>query len=260
MQQTERSRLVFGQPIPDDPFIGGQATRYDQFARSQENRSWYTLERLVLEHILKNYPRDIPILEIGIGAGNLTSLLLEMGFDDTRICAVEPNITLLKLYAHRYPNIETHVAYMNELTKFFDKKFSLILAHMVINHIPTQELVESLRGAFVSLTDGGEFICVMPNPLEKEVKYNLSDHDSHAVVAEVAPWGGYVKYHHRSEEQLLLAFRNAGFTQVDVMFRPMISDPFNKNNDFQRITSPYFLKEHPLYTGLPTRLVIRVRK
>lgn len=258
--QKERNRLVFGQPIPDDPFIGGRAALYERFARSQENRSWFGLEMPVLRYILERYPRNTEILEIGVGAGNLMSLLLEMGFDERKISAVEPNRTLQALYSKRFPNVRIHSAYMNELAQCLDSQFSLILAHMVVNHVPTQMLVESLHNVFLSLTDEGEFICVLPNPLEKVVKYDINTDDIDATVTETAPWGGTVTYHHRSEMQLLAAFNEAGFTHVEVFFRPTFFDPLNVKNDFQRVMSPYFLKEHSEYSGLPTRIVVKARK
>jgi hypothetical protein len=52
----------------------------------------------------------------------------------------------------------------------------------------------------------------VPSPEEKSKKHGFDYADNTIVVEEKAPWGGMVKYHHRSEEYQRKILRKNGFS------------------------------------------------
>lgn len=253
------ARLEFGKPVPKEAFIGGGATLYWRFARGENNVAWRFLEKPVLQHVLSKHTTAEQVLEIGLGAGNTTSVLLEQGFSQETLSGIEPNEQLLRKYQDAYPSVATYNIGIAELDPNLCAGKDVVLAHMVLNHVPDEELRAGLKNTYEVLVDGGVMYCIVPDPLEKSVKHDIDVETTGFCASEIAPWGGEVLYYHRSEDSLIGFFRWAGFSEVEVLYHSMYGKPLNLEYP-RKATSPYFLKDHELHSALPQRMVLQARK
>jgi hypothetical protein len=90
-------------------------------------------------------------------------------------------------------------------------EFGLIAANMVVNHLSTDRYTQMVEDMFGALTQDGLVVYTAPNPERKAAKHNLNPDDNDAVAEEEAPWGGLVRYFHRSLGYQIWAMQRAGF-------------------------------------------------
>jgi 2-polyprenyl-3-methyl-5-hydroxy-6-metoxy-1,4-benzoquinol methylase len=119
-------------------------------------RLWYNEKYLPL---LKNIPRNAPVLELGCGSGLMLDYLLHAGFTnltgidisgDQVAAAVRNGFTAIEADALRFlPEHKT--------------AYDVIIAMDVIEHFKKEELLELLEAIRQSLRPGGLFIIQTPN-------------------------------------------------------------------------------------------------
>lgn len=92
--------------------------------------------------------RVLRILEIGIGTGNATRELYELGHNVSAL-----DISAIALYKVR--GFCSSVFFVDEVSKMPSNHFDLIICGNVIQHVPTEILIPEFREVFRSLhTDG----------------------------------------------------------------------------------------------------------
>ena len=184
-----------------------------------------------------------------------------MGFDEEKITGVDPNKYLLNKYKEEHPKIRALTASITGLNPHFKESFDLILAHMVLNHVPTVDLEAAFIEVFSVLKEGGDFLFMIPDTLEKADKHGFDDKETAMKATEVAPWGGFVTYYHHSFEKLMFLLKKVGFSEVEILCQPMYGEPLNSKGYmiWSKSLSVYSLKELPSYLLGPKRALLRAR-
>jgi 2-polyprenyl-3-methyl-5-hydroxy-6-metoxy-1,4-benzoquinol methylase len=121
--------------------------------------------------------RETPILEIGCGCGHLLRYLRRSGFPD--IEGVDASVEQVR-EAHRLrlPNIQRGdaVDYLKRSTK----RFGVIVAENVLEHLTRGELLNLLDAVHDALREDGELWITVPNafsPLGASVRYGDLTHE-----------------------------------------------------------------------------------
>lgn len=199
---------------PKDIFGDSVAAYIDYCSKPQI--PWEYLERPMWELILEDFKlSDARIIDIGSGAGNSVDLLIKTGAKPRNIFALEPNSVLAQHLYDKYHKIGVGVIVGSSAGLGFrylqNEEFDMISANMVANHLTTPEYDDFIKYARGMLMLDGFLIYTTPFPEEKSKKHGFDCSDNYVAVAEPAPWGGMVKYNHRSEEYQTSLLENNGF-------------------------------------------------
>lgn len=202
---------------PKDIFQGSVSAFIKYNERPQV--SWEYLEKPMWELILKRFKRSnlskAVIFDIGSGTGNSIDMLFDAGADPRQIFALEPNPVLAALLSNKYHDREVGCIVDSSHNMGDDilqhGEYDLVTANMVVNHLTTSEYEDLVKCVKGMLMLGGIFIYTTPFPEEKAKKHSFDCSDNSVVVDELAPWGGMVKYHHRSEEYQVGLLEANGF-------------------------------------------------
>lgn len=195
-----------------DIFLGSSATSYiDYYCRPRPE--WEYLEKPMWEIILEklNVSQAV-VLDVGTGTGKLYDLLVQAGANPDKVFAVEPNSELANyLFFKRHIKcIKDSTHHLNNIT-LQQGEFDLLTANMVLNHLTTDEYDDFIQYTKGILMADGLLIYTTPFPKEKSEKHKFDYTDNHIMVEEKAPWGGMVKYYHRSEEYQVEVLERNGF-------------------------------------------------
>lgn len=159
--------------------------------------------------------RKLGILDVGCAQGTLALLLAESGH---RVCAMDLRQEFLDYAASRYEHGHIDFVQGNVLELNSDKKFDLIFANQIIEHLVYPlEMINSLKGL---LKPGGRLVITTPNgayiknslpsfhelgdPVQWEDKQFTADGDGH--------FFAYLDY------ELTVLFQESGFFGITVRF------------------------------------------
>lgn len=158
-------------------------------------------------------------LDVGTGAGRFYELLLNYGAKKENILALEPNLILAN-YLHTKKHIPCILGGTDDMghNLLQNREFNLVTANMVINHLTTEQFGDFVTFCNGVLMKGGVLIYTIPYPERKAKKYGFDCSDNSVVINEPAPWGGKVRYHHRSEEFQVENLEHNGFEVKRIHF------------------------------------------
>jgi len=196
-----------------DIFQGSSAADYIRYC-SKPSPPWEYLEKPMWMAILseKFDISNAAIFDVGSGAGKLINLLVEAGANPENMLALEPNSELAD-YLRQERNILCIKDSSHNLNSWVlqHQEWDLVTANMVVNHLTTPDYDNFVKYVKGMLMLDGIFIYTTPFPEEKAKKYNFDISDNSVIVEEDAPWGGKVKYHHRSEDYQVQVLQENGF-------------------------------------------------
>lgn len=183
---------------------------------------------------------SLEIMDIGCAQGTLALLLAERGH---KVLAVDLRQQFLDYAKSRYTHGEIEFIAGNALELNFDKKFDLIFANQIVEHLVyPNRLVGGLKAL---LKPGGRLVVTTPSwhyiknnlpsfeeigdPAQHEEKQFTADADGH--------------FYAYREEELFSIFRHEGFASIDVRFfeSPIIAGHM-KLRYAHRILPAFFLR------------------
>lgn len=177
--------------------------------------AWEYLEKPMWEVILGEFDlSEALVMDIGTGTGVLFDLLIKSGAKAENIFALEPSPELADYLRNEKKMAGTVIIdSTHNLDIWFLQvaEFDLLTANMVMNHLNTEEYDNFIQYAKGMLKPDGCLVYTTPYPEEKSEKHKFDYADNQIVVEEEAPWGGTVKYHHRSEEYQVGVLEKNGF-------------------------------------------------
>ena len=104
----------------------------------------------------QDIPKNGSVLEVGCGAGQFVKYLLSCGF---LVTGVDLSESMLTLAHKKVPEGKFQLMDMRFLT-FDDNQFDAVLAAYSLIHIPTAEIVSTLKGFYRVLKPGGK-LCII---------------------------------------------------------------------------------------------------
>ncbi len=111
--------------------------------------------------ILKQFSKDVRILELGCGRGIFLEFLINMGYKNVSgIDVSKEQIDIAKAQ-----NLNAEEVGVLEYLKSNNEKFDLIFAIDLIEHFKKDELIPLFEGIYSKLRNGGAFVFHTPNGL-----------------------------------------------------------------------------------------------
>lgn len=162
---------------------------------------------------------DVFILDVGTGAGRLYELLIKLGANPEMMLAMEPNLELAK-YLSTEKHIPTILGDGDGLSHHLMQhgEIGLVTANMVVNHMTTDQYARFVKFTRHVVGVNGIVAYTTPYSEGKARKHKIDNNDNEAIVEEPAPWGGTVKYHHRSDQYQLKVLEKNGFVTDRFLF------------------------------------------
>lgn len=139
------------------------ASKYHEL---EENHWWFVGRRDIIFRLVKDYRRDMEILEVGCSGGVLIEFLKRQGF--TKLHGIDIDEKAIEICRQRGIN-EVGVADAQE-TGFKDQQFDVLIASDVLEHIKHED--EALLEWHRILKPGGKLIIFVP-----AFKFLWSNHD-----------------------------------------------------------------------------------
>ena len=129
---------------------------YETSNISFERYGGYTdVDRAYLDYIIDNFDKNISIIDLGCGTGDICGYLNEKGYN---AIGVDFSKEALSQAREKYPNVEYIKADMRDLHTYPDEVFDLVLSIGSHEHIYKTDFSECYR----LLKKNGTFICVLP--------------------------------------------------------------------------------------------------
>lgn len=173
---------------------------YDKIAGKYTRKYFNDLTDLpYIDRFLKKLPSGARILDIGCGPGTFTKYLLEKGFNVEGIDLSEEMIKIAKV---KVPKANFKLMDMRRISypgNFFD---GLLAAYSLI-HIPTEEMIDTLRGfkkilkpngSMMIIVQGGEPDKFVNEPLKKGEKIFINFFTKERLSKLVAQAGFEIEY------------------------------------------------------------------
>lgn len=110
-----------------------------------------------IDRFLNLLPPDGLVLDIGSGPGNGAKHIKESGF---RVIGIDLTPEMIEIAKEKAPGIEFESMDMRDL-KFSDNKFDGLLVAYSLIHIPTEEVLETLKGFRRILKPGGYALIIV---------------------------------------------------------------------------------------------------
>lgn len=118
-----------------------------------------------LTTFIKNKNKNLKILDVGCGNGNIMLQLLKMGYENVR--GIEYAEFMFKKALQKYPHLKIEQGDAEKLSNFKDSSVDMVISCHVLEHLPHPTL--ALRETSRVLKKGGYFVLGFPNG------YHLND-------------------------------------------------------------------------------------
>ena len=140
-------------------YFNNKPSRYSPDLLAAEERGSKDL-RSVFQWLGRN--RDLRILEVGCGAGSLQLALRERGY--TRCHGIDLNSEFVR-HGLKVLGVNIETATWRQYLESSDYLYDVIIALDVLEHLPKEELVATLRASRAHLSSTGLLIIRTPNAL-----------------------------------------------------------------------------------------------
>ncbi len=167
-------------------YIGGPAI--DKFANSIPNKEQAT------------------ILVQGSGNGRDAERLIENGFSPKNITGIEISPVEAENARQDIPEATFIVGSLTEVE--YPKNLDAAQQHMVCEHLDDETLAEVNHRTFEALKPGGKYLVIGTHPEKTAISSGLKESGSFMTTF---PWGGEGLNYHRTKEDLIKAYEDAGF-------------------------------------------------
>jgi SAM-dependent methyltransferase len=157
--------------------------------------------------------KDAPILDIGCGFGQMLLRIREKGYSNLKgIDIGNESVAFCQKQGLEVEQIETIETY----SKNHQGKYRLILMSHVLEHIPKEETISTLRAIRSMLQPGGAFIVMVPNAQSHTGVYWMYEDFTHHLLFTAG--------------SLLYVLQSAGFSRIDFLDSKCLQglSPFGK--------------------------------
>jgi SAM-dependent methyltransferase len=128
--------------------------------------------------ILKEFNKDVHILELGCGRGLFLEFLINNGFKN----AFGIDVSKEQIDIAKAQNLNAEEIGVFEYLKSNNEKFDLIFAIDLIEHFHKDELIPLFEGIYNKLRNGGAFVYHTPNGLGINAAYTIYGDLTHLTV------------------------------------------------------------------------------
>lgn len=131
---------------------------YSKWNQPNDGYKHFPVYEEILGTYIKNFTRDCNVLDIGCGYGFLMEYFLYNGFQNVYGVDIDPGQVAVCVKKELKVD-ESH----NLIEYLSEKKFDIITATDVIEHLTEEERHLYLKAIYNSLNTDGIFICTVPN-------------------------------------------------------------------------------------------------
>jgi len=194
-----------------DPNI--QKTTFDRDAKlfkekSQQLSTWIYIGGPEIDKFAKSLPKgETVVWDQGSASGRVVKRLIENGVKPENIIGVEISPDQVAIARKEIPQATFIVGDL--ATKHLkDNSIDAATQHMVCEHLDDATLNKVNKFTFDALKPGGRYIVVLTHPSKTAISSGLSGSGSFTTTF---PWGGEGLNYHRTREDLIKAYKDAGF-------------------------------------------------
>ena len=220
---------------------GVSAATYDTF----------TLPKYLIDVFDKDV--DVSILDFGCGFGQNLKALYHIGFNDLTGYDIEPNA--IKFCIENNINVIDGRA-VN--LKAVSKRFDFIIATHVLEHIPKNLIIETLRELRNLLSDNGKIFVAVPNAQSNTSCYWRYEDFTHTTLFTAG--------------SLFYVLREAGYTDIELrdkdclagllgfkrVFKKLLLKTYRANNTFwNRVTSSSYHQPSPVVNSYEIKMLAK---
>lgn len=198
-----------------DPKI--QETTYDRDAKafkekSQQLSTWVYLGGPEIDSFAQTLSKDAKVWDQGSASGRIVRRLMDNGLKPQNIIGVEISPDQVAIARKEIPEATFIVG---DLTTVDFEKNSIDAAtqHMVGEHLDDATLEAVNKTTYDALKPGGRYKVILTHPSKTAISSGLPGSGSFLTTF---PWGGEGLNYHRTEEDLLNAYKDAGFVIDEV--------------------------------------------
>ncbi|MGH2541326.1 MAG: class I SAM-dependent methyltransferase [Ardenticatenaceae bacterium] len=188
------------------------ADQYDEYLRQMEQETFSFYHHLVVPYLLR-YVGDVAglsVLDAGCGEGSVSRLLTERG---ARITGIDISPRLVQLAQARDPQstITYQVHDLSQPLPKYEQTFDVVVSNLVLNDVPDYRGFIATLGSMTK--PDGRLVLSLNNPYSAVIRDKVQNYfDSGTVTLyNMARDGVEVYYFHRTLEEYMTAFRDAGF-------------------------------------------------
>lgn len=247
----------FPGPTPSAP----QQNTYDQFAdqyaqyvKGKEEEAFSFYHDLMVPYLFQYIGdvTDLNVLDAGCGEGIISRLLSDRS---AKVTAIDVSPRLVALARAR--DIQNRIVYqvhdLSQPLPQYNDTFDLVVSNLVLNDVPDYQGFAATLGAIIK--PGGHLVLSLNNPYSAIVRgkvHNYFDSGAATLYVGLAKWGVEVYFYHRTFEEYITAFSDAGLllknlsdVQVTDKMRPEGSLPAPQHSSFPFLMVLEFVKPAP---------------
>jgi SAM-dependent methyltransferase len=180
---------------------------------------WDLVEKKVWkEWLADNLHPGCRVLDMGSGAGKMVDLMLSLGVAGEQLVGLDLNRRLIGWSKEWWPEVQFIHGDCTTVDLSIESGFDLVVSHMLVNHLEDPEFDATVAAVSRILRPEGKFVYMAPDPVSKATSLKIPDGQAGMWKDELAPWGGEVRYHHRTVQhqvdRLGKYFGNVGYKRV----------------------------------------------
>lgn len=150
---------------------------------------------------------EAKIWDQGSASGRVVERIIEGGAKPQNIVGVELSPDQVAIARKAFPLVDFRVGNL-ATTQMEEACFDAATQHMVGEHLDDETLAAVNKNTFKALKPGGKYMVILTHPEKTAVSSGLTESGSFMTTF---PWGGEGLNYHRTKEDLLKAYKDAGF-------------------------------------------------
>ncbi len=189
------------------------ADQYAEYVKGKEGETFSIYHNLLVPYLFYYVGNvtGLTVLDAGCGEGIIARLLADQG---AKVTAIDVSPRLVELA--RMQDIPNRIFYqvhdLSQSLPQYKDSFDVVVSNLVLNDVPDYKGFAATLGTVTK--PGGRLVLSLNNPYSAVVRdkmHNYFDAGTAVLYQGLVRWGVEVYFYHRTLEEYITAFRDAGF-------------------------------------------------